>query len=71
MLLNENFINPYENEPEILMSVYTAHPKEQEASTALDIVINPIKEKSGLGVNFWQTIFTYTYLFYLLITIMI
>ena len=70
-LINDNLASAYENEPEILMSIYLAHPKEQEASKALDAIINPIKTKSGLGQNFWAVVFTYTYFLYLLITFML
>jgi len=70
LILNEHEFAP-EDEPEMLLSVYQVHPKEQEASKQLDILIEPLRHYSGLGPNFWAVLFTFSYLFYVLITLLI
>lgn len=60
-----------ENEPDILISIYNAHPKEYEMSRGLDELVRPLKESTSLGEMFWAVIFTFSYALYLLLTVLL
>lgn len=63
--------NLEENEPEILLSIYQAHPKEVEASKLIDSVFEPIIKKMSFGDYFWQFFFMIAFLLYFLITVLL
>ena len=60
-----------ENEPEILLSIYEAHPKEKEASKTVDSVLKPIISKSAFGEFFWRFLFVVAYAIYFFMTLIL
>lgn len=57
-----------ENDPEVLLSIYQAHPKELDASRVLDGAMKPAIEKASFGEYFWQFLFMVSYLLFFLLT---
>ena len=60
-----------ENEPEVLISIYQAHPKEHEISKKLDELVQPLKDKTSLGDLFWSVAFVFGYLIYFIMTLLL
>lgn len=58
-----------ENEPEILLSIYEAHPKEKDASKVMDKTLEPMIKKFSFGEYFWQFFFVIAYILYFFLTI--
>lgn len=57
-----------EDDPEILLSIYQAHPKEMDASKILDGAMKPAVEKASFGEYFWQFLFVVAYFLFFLLT---
>jgi hypothetical protein len=68
-LLTDKYMFKDGDDPDILVSIYEAHPKELKASKKIDRLVRPIKEKTGLGEMLWPCIFGLAYFIYFLLTV--
>lgn len=60
-----------DGDPDFLLSIYQAHPKELEASKTVDRLVRPIKQKSRLNEAFWSCLFSLAYVIYFLMTMIL
>jgi len=71
LIFNKKSENLEEGDPEFLLSIYQAHPKEQKATEIIDSALSPVIDGSGLGVSFWSVLFTVAYILYFFVTIIL